>query len=138
MSKSAPLALPDLDDTEFAARLRPLRDAVIPKAGQTDNRISEYPDRRKDRLTDISKLGHANVRKSRLSIAERIESIEQIRGPKRRFEFLIPVRVGEALATDAAGRGQSAATRLLEVLRDAGYPVIPEDFVDLRKEKGRG
>jgi hypothetical protein len=46
--------------------------------------------------------------------------------------------VGEALANDAAGRGQSAATRLLEVLRDAGYPVIPEDFVDLRKEKGRG
>jgi hypothetical protein len=25
----------------------------------------------------------------------------------------------------------------LEVLRDAGYPVIPEDFVDLRKERGR-
>jgi hypothetical protein len=76
--------------------------------------------------------------KSRISVAKHIEHIEQLRGPKRRFEFLIPVRVGEALADDAAGRGQSAATRLLEVLRDAGYPVIPEDFVDLRKEKGRG
>ena len=138
MSRSAPLPLPDLDDTEFAAKLRPLRDAVIRKTGHIDNRISDWPDRRTDGLADLSKSGDANVRKSRLSIAERIENIEQIRGPKRRFEFLIPVRVGEALATDAAGRGQSAATRLLEVLRDAGYPVIPEDFVDLRKEKGRG
>lgn len=135
MSKSAPSPLPDLDDAEFAAKLRPLGDAIIPKDGQTPNRMPGY--------TDIRNTGHMADRKSdhmefRISVAERVEHIEQIRGPKRRFEFLIPVRVGEALAKDAAGRGQSAATRLLEVLRDAGYPVIPEDFVDLRKEKGRG
>jgi hypothetical protein len=72
-----------------------------------------------------------------LSAAERIEEIEQTRGPKRRFEYLIPIRVGDALAADAAAKGQSAATRLLEVLRDAGYPVKQEDFVDLRKERRR-
>ena len=126
MRRSAP-SLPDIDDAEFAAKLRPLGDAVIPKTGQTNNRISGP--------TDTRSVDHAETRRSRLSVAEHIERIEQVRGPKRRFEYLIPVRVGEALAEDAAERGQSAATRLLEVLRNAGYPVIPEDFTDLRKEK---
>ena len=129
MSKAVSRPLPDLDDTEFAAKLRPLGDAVIPKSKQPDRRLSEYPD---SRTSDVDER-----RKSRLSVAEHIEHIEKLRGPKRRFEYLIPIRVGEALAADAAKRGQSAATRLLEVLRDSGYPVIPEDFVDLRKEKGR-
>ena len=146
MSKSAPSPLPDLEDAEYAAKLRPLRDAVIPKnrtSGETDTRNtgkmasqpSDYADGRKSDATEAPK---SIPTKSRISVAKHIEQIEQLRGPKRRFEFLIPVRVGEALANDAAGRGKSAATRLLEVLRDAGYPVIPEDFVDLRKEKGRG
>jgi hypothetical protein len=126
----AKIVLPDLDDADFEAKLRPLGDAVIPKTGRTNNRTSVYP--------DIRKSGPVDIRKSRLSVAERIEEIEHARGPKRRFEYLIPVRVGDALAADAASKGQSAATRLLEVLRDAGYPVKPEDFVDLRKEKGRG
>ena len=138
MRRSTPRALPDLDDTEFAAKLRPLGDAVIPKTGRPYNRIPDYTDIRRPDSTDTREIDHLDTRKSRLSVAEHIEHIEKIRGPKRRFEFLIPVRVGEALAMDAAGRGQSAATRLLEVLRDAGYPVIPEDFVDLRKERGRG
>jgi hypothetical protein len=69
--------------------------------------------------------------------AERLLHIEQTRGPKRRFEYLIPQRVGEALAKDAARQGKSATVLLLEVLRDAGYPVIPEDLIDLRKERRR-
>jgi hypothetical protein len=129
MSKTTERLLPDLDDAEFAAKLRPLGDAVLPKLKQSDVRISETPDIRASEQT--------GGRKSRLSVAEHIEHIEKLRGPKRRFEYLIPVRVGEALAADAAQRGQSAATRLLEVLRDSGYPVIPEDFIDLRKEKRR-
>lgn len=129
MSKTTAHSLPDLDDTEFAAKLRPLGDAVLPKPKQSDVRISEIP--------DVRASEQAVGRKSRLSVAEHIEHIEKLRGPKRRFEYLIPVRVGEALAADAAKRGQSAATRLLEVLRDSGYPVIQEDFIDLRKEKGR-
>ena len=137
MSRSTPAALPDLDDTEFAAKLQPLRDAVIPNSGQTDSRMAGFTDNRISGYPDIRKAGHIDSKKSRRSVADRIETIEQIRGPKRRFEFLIPIRVGEALARDATARGQSAATRLLEVLRDAGYPVIPEDFIDLRREKGR-
>jgi hypothetical protein len=120
-AKAKPAPLPDMDDAEFTTKLRPLGDSVLPKTGGLDNRISVYPDRRT----------------SRLSAAERIEKIEQTRGPKRRFEYLIPVRVGDALAADAAAKGQSAATRLLEVLRDAGYPVKQEDFMDLRKERRR-
>jgi len=138
MSRSKPDALPDLDDREFAAKLRTLEDTVIPKSKHVFSRTSDSPDTHNYGLTDVRQTGHMDIRKSRLSVAENIENIEKTRGPKRRFEFLIPVRVGEALAKDAANRRQSAATRLLEVLRDAGYPVIPEDFVDLRKEKGRG
>jgi hypothetical protein len=118
-AKQAPL--PDMDDAEFKTKLRSLGEAVIPKTGKQVNRMSDNP----DSLT------------SRLSAAERIEEIDQVRGPKRRFEYLIPLRVGDALANDAASKGQSAATRLLEILRDAGYPVLPEDFVDLRKERRR-
>lgn len=137
MSKSPRPVLPDLDDSEFAAKLKPLSAAVIQRPGATDMRSSQQPDARMSDIPDRPKAGYPEVRESRRSAAERIEQIEQIRGPKRQFEFLIPVRVGEALASDAATRGQSAATRLLEVLRDAGYPVIPEDFVDLRRERGR-
>jgi hypothetical protein len=134
MSKPPSSALPDLDDAEFAAKLRPLGNVVIPKSRQPDSRISEYPDRQISGYSDIRKDEES---KSRISVAKHLEHIEKTRGPKRRFEYLIPVRVGDALAADATRRGQSAATRLLEVLRDAGYPVIPEDFIDLRKEKGR-
>jgi len=129
MSKGVSRALPDLDDAEFTARLRPLESSVIPRSRASDIRTDGQPDK------FISAGGKG--RRSRSSVAEHIEAIEERRGPKRRFEYLIPVRVGEALAEDAAKRGQSAATRLLEVLRDSGYPVIPEDFIDLRKERGR-
>lgn len=137
MSKLPRPALPDLDDSEFAAKLKPLSDAVVHKPATIDTRSPRPLEIRTSGNTDNQRSGYPDVRESRLSVAERIEQIEQVRGPKRRFEFLIPVRVGEALASDAAARGQSAATRLLEVLRDAGYPVIPEDFMDLRKERGR-
>jgi hypothetical protein len=135
MSKAHSRTLPDLDDAEFAAKLRPLESSVIPKSKQLNSRISETPD--EGSSFDVGQSAPGDSRKSRLSVAEHIERIEKKRGPKRRFEYLIPVRVGDALASDAAKRGQSAATRLLEVLRDSGYPVIPEDFIDLRKEKGR-
>jgi hypothetical protein len=68
-----------------------------------------------------------------VSAARRQAEIEAARGLKRRFEYVLPERVGRALAADAEARGTSATTRLLEVLREAGYPVIPEDLVDLRK-----
>jgi hypothetical protein len=128
-AKPKPAPLPDMDDAEFTTKLRSLGDAVLPRSGKQANRISVN--------TDKHTGGSPDNRTSRLSAAERIEEIEQSRGPKRRFEYLIPIRVGDALAADAAAKGQSAATRLLEVLRDAGYPVKQEDFVDLRKERRR-
>jgi hypothetical protein len=128
-AKAKPAPLPDMDDVEFATKLRPLGESVLHKSGRQNNRISGY--------SDEHLANNPNDRTSRLSAANRIEEIEKTRGPKRRFEYLIPVRVGDALAADAAAKGQSAATRLLEVLRDAGYPVKQEDFVDLRKERRR-
>ena len=117
-------------------------------------RIAGYPDSHNTVFTDIRIDGDPAVqsngstvvrdaegpdewREGLVGAAERLAHIEQTRGPKRRFEYLIPARVGDALAEDAARQGKSATVRLLEVLRDAGYPVIPEDLIDLRKERRR-
>jgi hypothetical protein len=101
--------------------MRPLVEQALPKdrkSGIPDNKIPGKP---KDRS-----VGHVGA-------AQAVERIETTRGAKKRFEYMIPERVGKALANDAASRGISATTRLLEVLRDSGYPVIPEDLIDLRK-----
>ncbi|MFC7557602.1 hypothetical protein ACFQU7_43740 [Pseudoroseomonas wenyumeiae] len=49
------------------------------------------------------------------------------------MEFALPEAVALELKTRAARRNTSATTVLLEILRDAGYPVVPADFLDLRK-----
>ena len=115
--------LPDLeeDDSAFRKRMQPLVENALPKDRKPvspDVRINVSPE---DRTSGY------------VAAAQQVERVEAARGAKRRFEYLIPERVGRALATDAANRGLSATTRLLEVLRDAGYPVIQEDLVDLRK-----
>jgi hypothetical protein len=101
-------------------------------AARTDRRLRENP---------MARTEPSGTPRGRwtgvVGAAERLEYIEQTRGPKRRFEYLIPRRVGDALAKDAACQGKSATVLLLEVLRDAGYPVIPEDLIDLRKERRR-
>lgn len=120
MSKQA-AKLPDLEDEDFQAKMQPLVERVLPsdrKSGTSNNRIEDAP--------DVRKTGP-------VSAAQHQERIELARGAKRRFEYLIPERVGRALAADATQRGISATTRLLEVLRDAGYPVIQEDLIDIRK-----
>jgi len=117
--------LPDLpdDDAAFAERLRPLASKLLP------------PDKSRDRKSEIpdSRLSGS----PRQTSASRRDEIEAKRGPKKRFEYVLPVRVGEALAEDARKRGQSATTRLLKVLRNSGYPVIQEDLIDLRVESSR-
>ena len=119
-----PVALPDLDDdADFRRKLSPLFNTALPderKPAAPDSRNSIAPEPRHN----PGRVGGA---------AEQQAKIEEARGAKRRFEYLIPERVGKALAEDAAAQGKSATTRLLEVLRDAGYPVIQEDLVDLRK-----
>jgi hypothetical protein len=109
-----------------------------------DSHPSVSPNIRSDGYTDIHNkpatliAGSADPgREGLVGAAEHLAHIERIRGPKRRFEYLIPARVGDALAEDAARRGKSATARLLEVLRDAGFPVIPEDLIDLRRERRR-
>jgi hypothetical protein len=119
-----PVPLPDLDedaDAEFRRKLSPLLDTALP-----DHRKPVMPD-------DRNPIAPEHRINGRVEAAEEQARIEATRGAKRRFEYLIPERVGRALADDAAAQGKSATTRLLEVLRDAGYPVIQEDLVDLRK-----
>lgn len=205
--KSPPL--PDLDDEEFRARLKPLEAAIVPQPRPPVRRTPTIPDSRMSGVTEKRRSGpiesaiveepgtrspgvlasrneaksdlagpatkedpsdspelringqtedrNSTVSDNRIGIrpefrssslpaphtsglvgaAERLAQIERIRGPKRRFEYLIPARVGDALAEDAARQGKSATVRLLEVLRSAGYPVIEEDLIDLRKERRR-
>lgn len=123
MSKKPLPSLPDLDDDDsaFQKKMRPLVEQALPK-----DRKSGHPDHQ---ITGILE----NRRSGYVGAAKAVERIEITRGAKKRFEYMIPERVGKALAQDAASRGISATTRLLEVLRDSGYPVIPEDLIDLRK-----
>lgn len=123
MTKKPLPRLPDLedDDAVFQRKIQPLIEKALPndrKRGTPAFRISGIPSIRSAGIVEA---------------AQALQQIEAKRGSKRRFEYLIPERVGYALAEDAAKRGVSATTRLLEVLRDSGYPVIPEDLVDLRK-----
>ena len=123
MTRKSPPSLPDLDDEDaaFHQKMRPLVEQTLPK-----DRINGSPDIRKSEGKEKRKSGLVGA-------AQQLERIEAARGIKKRFEYVIPERVGKALAVDAANRGISATTRLLEVLREAGYPVIQEDMVDLRK-----
>ena len=126
MSRKPLPSLPDIeDDDAFRTKMRPLLDHALPedrKAGMPEDRTAKHPDKRGAGL---------------VAAAQQQERVETARGLKRRFEYLIPERVGVALAADAANRGVSATVRLLEVLRDSGYPVISEDLVDLRKLRKR-
>jgi hypothetical protein len=140
--------LPDLEDDEaFVARMRPLADRILPsdrKPRECDATVvsiipsTETPDNRNTAVAGIQPSGYrdggsAGSSAGLIDAARRQQEIEAKRGAKRKFDYLIPERVGRALAEDAARRGMSATMRLLEVLRDAGYPVIPEDLVDMRK-----
>ena len=123
MSKRTTPSLPDLDedDSTFRRKMEPLVEQALPK-----DRKSRFPINRNTVTPSTRHIGHVGA-------AQAVERIETMRGAKKRFEYMIPERVGKALAHDAASRGISATTRLLEILRDSGYPVIPEDLVDLRK-----
>ena len=53
--------------------------------------------------------------------------------PRKGIEFLLPETVVTEIKTRAAQRGVTATILLLELLRDAGYPVTEADFTDLRR-----
>lgn len=52
---------------------------------------------------------------------------------RKGIEFMLPEAVILEIKMRAAKRGISATSLMLEVLRDAGFPVVPADFMDMRK-----
>ena len=98
--------------------------AVVSSAGE-DNE----PERTRSR----HQFEHARLPADRLAAAAHLEQTAATRGERRGIEFLLPERVIKHLRQEAAARGVSMSLRLLQILREASYPVIDEDFIDLRK-----
>ena len=121
--------LPDLDDEELKRRLAPLADAALP-AGQGRGSPSRVPPPSlpsplapmPDPLLPI--VPPIPVPAPRLPAAK---------PPRKGLEFLLPETVVTEIKTRAAQRGVTATILLLELLRDAGYPVTEADFTDLRR-----
>lgn len=148
-------ALPDIDDALFKARLKPLADSVLPKAGPVlDNSlgvaatqseppkgpaptvaepISSNPHTQHAGSSEVRNTGIPDYHGSPFAALQIVEQTRAARGPRRGVEFLLPDRVVAALRVEAAQTGVSLSVKLLEILRNAGYPVIDEDFVDIRK-----
>lgn len=107
----APLPLPDLDlnDDELRRRLDPLS-ATLP-AGQ--------------------------ARGVAAPVVAAVRAAPLAKPPRRGIEFLLPDTVVTEIKTRAARRGVTATILLLELLREAGYPVVEADFTDLRKQPRR-
>jgi hypothetical protein len=101
----APAPLPDMDDEELRQRLEPLA-ATLP------------------------------VRQARAVVQPEpapVVASQPRKPPRRGIEFLLPDAVVTEIKTRAAQRGVSGTILLLELLRDAGYSVSEDDFLDLRK-----
>jgi hypothetical protein len=153
-------ALPDIDDELFKARLKPLADSVLPRSVAAPQASSgptlsnpavvrteppmvstppaseaphQEPSGRKSSMPDNRISGDPAYHALPFGAAQVIEQTRAARGPRRGVEFLLPERVVAALRVQAAESGMSLSVKLLEILRNAGYPVIDEDFVDIRK-----
>jgi hypothetical protein len=129
--KKPAIQLPNIeDDAAFAARLQPLASKILP--GIPEKHTSDEHHVRTSELPDNQNSGSP-----RQTVASRRDEIEARRGPKKRYEYVLPTRVGDALANEARKNGVSATLWLLKILRNAGYPVIQEDLLDLRLERAR-
>lgn len=127
--KKPVVRLPDIeDDAAFTSRLQSLASKILP--GHPELRKTDVTNNRTSGIPYKQTSGTA-----RQAVASQRDEIEAKRGPKKRYEYVLPVRVGTALADDARKNGVSATVRLLQVLRKAGYPVIQEDLIDLRSER---
>lgn len=91
-------------------------------------------------ITAIPDIGDDELRQRLQPLADRVlprhspHTQTPPRKPRRLgMEFMLPETVVLEIKTRAAKRQISATTLMLEVLRDAGFPVVPADFVDLRK-----
>jgi hypothetical protein len=154
-NKPPAATLPDIDDALFKARLKPLADSVLPRVGPalqgsqiavtTQGEPSRVPAPTIAEATrldlrignsdtpEIRNTGNIDYQRSPFAAVHIVEQTRAARGPRRGVEFLLPERVVAALRAAAAERGVSLSVKLLEILRNAGYPVIEEDFVDIRK-----
>lgn len=103
--------LPDIEDSDeaLAARLRPLVAAVVP-GGAALPPPPEPP------------------RRGRPPKAPKVP-----KPPRSQIELLLPNAVIAKLKAEAFKRNISTTTRVLEILRDAGYPVTKADFQDNRR-----
>lgn len=147
--------LPDIDDELFKARLKPLADSVLPRSGAalpsdptpmaapagtpaalrtaSTEPPQHDPDIRNSGIPIGRDTGRVPDQTGPFSALRVVEQTRAARGPRRGVEFLLPERVVAALRVQAAESGVSLSVKLLEVLRNAGYPVIDEDFVDIRR-----
>lgn len=138
MRKPGAAPLPDVDDEVFKQCLAPLARAVlpvVPKDASTDVHTGPQEIRKAD-MPDIRGIGPPTLTEVETRTPEGLKpdtAPRPTRGPRRGVEFLLPERVVIALKTEAAQKGTSMSVRVLEILRDAGYPVTDQDFIDLRK-----
>lgn len=138
MRKPTVAPLPDIDDEVFKQRLAPLARAVLPavSGGTPTDEDTGQPRDRDNGIPDVRTSGSqesVEVETRAPAVLEAAPAPRPTRGPRRGVEFLLPERVVIALKTEAAQKGTSMSVRVLEVLRDAGYPVTDQDFIDLRK-----
>jgi hypothetical protein len=121
--------LPDLDDEELKRRLAPLADAALP-AGQGRGSPSRVP-------PPSPPAAPAPMPVPLLPIVPPVPvpapRPSAVKPPRKGIEFLLPETVVTEIKTRAAQRGVTATILLLELLRDAGYPVTEADFTDLRR-----
>ena len=111
MSRTPSPPLPDLDDQALIRRLEPLKARVLPGAAPI---AAPPPPAEPAPPWPVTE-----------------------RRPRKGIEFLLPESIVTEIKTRAAQRGVSATILLLEMLRHAGYPVLDEDFLDLRKAPRR-
>lgn len=113
--RPTPVALPNLEDEDeaFRQKMHKLAEAVLPNDRKAGQPVERKP--------------------GRTGAAREMERIEAARGERARYEYVLPKRVAQALAAQAATDGVSATVKLLQILRSSGLPVIPEDLIDLRK-----
>ena len=130
MSRQPPL-LPDINDDELKRRLAPLTASVLPAGAPRLPAASPAPAPAAE-LPAIVRAPPPPV-----IVAAPPTPAPAARPPRKGIEFLLPERVVAEIKMRGAQRGISATILLLELLRDAGYPVVEADFTDLRKAPRR-
>ncbi len=133
-AKRSSAAIPDLDDVTLAEQLAPLK-AMLPGSRQA------LPDSPPPSLPPaLSAADPVGPPAPSPAAAEELQTLPrpvQERRPRKGIEFLLPEPIVTEIKTRAAQRGVSATILLLGMLRDVGYPVLDEDFLDLRKTPRR-